>query len=220
MPTVTRFIGLDLRSLRPYAKYMILPVIIILVAAVLPARSAYAMIPAAAALALVLGPQYLFGNDERGRLDTLYAVLGIPRRQVVTGRYATILLLLVAFTAVALVVAPVTAVIVGADFDWQVAMALAAGSAGVVGVLLAGQLPVHFAVGATRARPVGLVVPAAAILIGVAIGWAFPDAGSALLPWLQGIGTGWFVAAAVLVVGVVGVVSHAIATRLYTRRDL
>ena len=221
MPTSTRFIELDRRSLLPYAKNLILPAVIILVAAVLPTRSPYATIPAAAVFALILAPQYLFGNDERGRLDTLYAVLGVARRQVVTGRYATTLLLLIALSSAGLILTPVIALILRSDFDWQVAAALTAGSVGIIGVLLAVQLPVYFAVGASRARTVSLVVPAGVIIIVVVlIWWAFPDAANALLPYLQGTNPGWLALAAILVIGVFDVASSAVATRFYTRRDL
>jgi len=220
MHTTTRFVGLDLRSLRPYARNMIVPVIIILVAAVLPTRSPYAMIPAAAVLAVIIGPQYLFGNDERGHLDTLYATLGIARRQFVTGRYATSLLLLIALTAAGLILTPVTALVLSAEIDWTIAAALAAGSIGIIGSLLLGELPAYFALGATRARAIGLAVPAAIIVAVVLAGWAFPDAGTTLLGWLEGTSLAWLALAAVAILAVLGTVSNVLAARLYAGRDL
>lgn len=220
MQTIARFIGLDLRSLRPYARNLIIPVVIILVAAVLPTRSPYAMIPAAAVFAVIIAPQYLFGNDERGRLDTLYTALGIARRQVVVGRYATSLLLLIALTAAGLILAPVTALILRVELDWAIAAALAAGSVGIVGALLAVELPAYFALGATRARTVGFAVPAAIILAVVLAGLAFPDAGTTLLGWLQGTSLVWLALAALAILAVLGIASNLLAARLYARRDL
>ncbi|MEZ3161812.1 ABC-2 transporter permease [Microbacterium sp. BWT-B31] len=220
MPSVARFIRLDLRSLRPYARNLIIPVVIILVAAVLPTRSPYAMIPAPAVFAVIIAPQYLFGNDERGRLDTLYTALGIARRQVVTGRYATSLLLLIGLTAAGLILAPVTALLLRVELDWAIAAALAAGSVGIVGALLAVELPVYFALGATRARTVGFAVPAAIILAVVFAGWAFPDAGTTVLGWLEGTSPGWLALAALAILAVLGTASSLLAARLYARRDL
>lgn len=220
MQTIARFVGLDLRSLRPYARNLIIPAVIILVAAVLPTRSPYAMIPAAAVFAAIIAPQYLFGNDERGRLDTLYTALGIPRRQVVSGRYATSLLLLIALTAVGLVLAPVTALALRVELDWAIAAALAAGSVGIVGALLAVELPAYFALGATRARTVGFAAPAVVIVAVVLAGWAFPDAGTTLLGWLQGTRPGWLALAALAILAVLGTASNLLAARLYVRRDL
>ncbi len=220
MRTIARFIGLDLRSLRPYARNLIIPAVIILVAAVLPTRSPYAMIPAAAVFAVIIAPQYLFGNDERGQLDSLYTALGIPRRQVVSGRYATSLLLLIALTAVGLILAPLTALVLRVELSWAIAAALAAGSAAIVGALLAVELPAYFALGATRARTVGFAVPAVSIVAVVLAGWAFPDAGMTLLGWLQGTSPGWLALTALAILAALGTASSVLATLLYARRDL
>lgn len=220
MQTIARLVGLDLRSLRPYARNMVVPVVIILGAAVLPTRSPYAMIPAAAVFAAIIAPQYLFGNDERGRLDTLYTALGIARRGVVAGRYATTLLLLLVFTAAGLILTPVTALALRVELDWPIAAALAAGSVGIVGVLLAIELPAYFALGATRARTVGFAVPAAVIVAVVLAGWALPDAGTILLDWLQNTSPGWLALAALATLAVLGTASNLLAVRLYVRRDL
>ena len=102
MHAIARFVGLDLRSLRPHAKYMIIPAAIVVVPVLListlllPAldlapegSGLYLLIPTMSALAVSSAPSTLFSNDTLGRLDTLYTALGIPRRHVVAGRYAT-----------------------------------------------------------------------------------------------------------------------------------
>lgn len=158
MRAVARFVGLDLRSLRPSAKYMIIPLAIVVVPVLLisglllPAldpdsggSGLYLLIPFVSALAVVSAPQSLFSYDALGRLDTLYTALGIPRRRVVTGRYATCLLLLIALTVLGVLLATIAA------FDFGVAAALSAGSVALLGILLAAQLPAFFG---TRARSV------------------------------------------------------------------
>jgi len=220
MQTIARFVELDLRSLRPYARNLVIPFVIILGAAVLPTRSAYAMIPAAAVFAAIIAPQYLFGNDERGRLDTLYTALGIHRQNVVTGRYATSLLLLIVLTVVGLILAPATALGLKVELDWAIAAALAASSVGIVGTLLAVELPAYFALGATRARTVGLAVPAVVIVAVVLAGGAFPDAGPTLLGWMQITSPGWLALAALAILAVLGTASSLLAARFYVHRDL
>jgi hypothetical protein len=143
MRDIARFVGLDLRSMRPNAKYMIIPAVVV-AAPVLLFLGPYMLIPAISGLAVVSAPSSLFANDELGRLDTLYTALGIRRRQVVAGRYATCLLLLITLTIAGVLLAPVAVLALGAAFDWAIAAALAAGSVALVGTFLAAGLPAYF----------------------------------------------------------------------------
>jgi len=88
------------------------------------------------------------------------------------------------------------------------------------GSLLLVELPAYFALGATRARAIGLAVPAAIIVAVVLAGWAFPDAGTTLLGWLEGTSLAWLALAAVAILAVLGTVSNVLAARLYAGRDL
>jgi hypothetical protein len=189
MRAIARFVGLDLRSLRPSAKYMLIPVVIV-VAPVLLFSSLlfsglylYPVIPAMSGLAVVSAPQSLFNIDALGRLDTLYTALGFRRRHVVAGRYATCLLLLIALTIAGVLLAAVAALAFGAAFDWAIAAALAAGSVALIGILLAAQLPTYFATGPGPVRNVA-AVPPAIIVAALFAGWAVPDVRTVLLSWL------------------------------------
>jgi hypothetical protein len=218
MRAIARFVGLDLRSMRPNAKYMTIPVVMV-VAPVLLFLGPYLLIPAVSGLAVVSAPSYLFGNDERGRLDTLYTALGIRRRQVVAGRYATCLLLLIALTIAGVLLATVAAFAFGAAFDWAIAAALAAGSLALIGIFLAATLPAYFGTGPGPVRVVA-TVPPAIILAAVFLGWAVPDVRTVLLSWLGDVNLAWLTLAVFAILGGLGTASTALSARLYARRDL
>lgn len=220
MRPISRFVALDLRSLRPYAKNLIVPFIILFVAAVLPTRSPYGVVPALATFSLIIGPQYLFGNDERGRLDTLYTTLGISRRRVVTGRYATTLLLLVISTAIGLALTPLLAIGFHTEFSWHIGALLTIGSITIIGLVFAAELPFYFKLGATRARTVAIVVPPAVIVIALLVGSALPNDGAALLAWLDHTSPALIVLGALAITIAAGTASHSAANRLYEQRDL
>jgi hypothetical protein len=218
MRAIARFVGLDLRSMRPNAKYMAIPVVVV-VAPVLLFLGPYMLIPAISGLAVVSAPSSLFANDELGRLDTLYTALGIRRRQVVAGRYATCLLLLIALTIAGVLLAPAAALALGTAFDWAIAAALAAGSVALVGTFLAAGLPAYFGLDPGPVRVVASFLHAI-ILTVVFLGWAVPDVRTALLSWLGDVNLAWLTLAAFAIVGVLGAVSTALSVRLYARRDL
>lgn len=218
MRAIARFVGLDLRSMRPNAMYMFIPVVMV-VAPVLLFLGPYLVIPALSGLAVVSAPSYLFGNDERGRLDTLYTALGIRRSHVVAGRHATCLLLLIALTIAGVLLAPVAALAFGTAFDWAIAAAFAIGSVVLIGVLLAVELPAYFATGPGPVRVVA-AVPPAIILAGAFLGWALPDVRAALLSWLGDANLAGLALAAFAILGVIAAASTALSIRLYARRDL
>ena len=218
MRAIARFVGVDLRSMRPNAKYMIIPVVVVVVP-VLLFLGPYMLIPAISGLAVVSAPSSLFANDELGRLDTLYTALGIRRRQVVAGRYATCLLLLIALTIAGVLLAPVAALALGAAFDWAIAAALAAGSVALVGIFLTAGLPAYFGLDPGPVRVVASLLHVI-ILAVVFFGWAVPDVRAALLSWLGDANLVWLTLAAFAVLGVLGAASTALSTHLYVRRDL
>ena len=239
MHAIARFVDLDLRSMRPNAKFLIIPAAII-VGANLAANamlllnaddagevesaglSVYLLIPAMSCLAALNTVQHLFGNDERGRLDTLYTALGIRRRHVALGRYATCLLMLIAFTVAGTVLAPIAALAFGAEFDWAVAAAVAAASVTLIGTLLATQLPAYFATGPGPIRIVAIVPPT--VIMAVIFGaWGFPAVRTAVLSWLDDANPARLTIAAITALAplsILGLASTTLSARLYARRDL
>jgi hypothetical protein len=225
MHAIARFVGLDLRSMRPNAKFLIIPAAIVVVANLVLSAvllSPYPLIPAMSCLAVLNTVMHLFGNDERGRLDTLYAVLGIRRQHVVLGRYATCLLMLIAFTVAGTLVAPFAALAFGAEFDWAVAAVVAVAAVTLIGTLLAAQLPAFFATGPGPIRTVAVFPPA--IIMAAIFGAAgFPTVRSAVLSWLDDANPARLTVtavAAIATLSILGLASTTLSTRLYARRDL
>jgi hypothetical protein len=224
MHAIARFVGLDLRSMRPNAKFWIIPAAIVVASNLVASEaiSVYLLIPAFSSLAILITPQHLFGNDERGRLDTLYTVLGIRRQQVVLGRYATFLLLLIVLTVAGTLVAPVAALAFGAEFEWAVAAAVAAASVTLIGMMLATQLPAFFATGPGPIRILANFPPA--ILLGVMLlAWAFTADRTAVPSWLDDVNPARLTVAAITAIAalsILGLASAALSARLYARRDL
>lgn len=222
MHAIARFVGLDLRSMRPNAKFLIIPAAIVLVANLVVSAvllSPYPLIPAMSCLAVLNTPSHLFGNDERGRLDTLYTALGIRRQHVVLGRYATCLLMLIAFTVAGTLLAPVAALGFGAEFDWAVAAAVAAASVTLIGTLLATQLPAYFATGPGPIRIVAIAPPTIimAVIFGV---WGFSAVHTTVLSWLDDANPARLAIAAIATLSILGLASTTLSARLYARRDL
>ena len=218
MRAIARFVGLDLRSMQPNAKYMIIPVAITGVP-VLLFLGPYLLIPALASLAVVSAPSYLFGNDERGRLDTLYTVLGIPRRHVVAGRHATLLLLMIGLTIAGVLLGALSALIFGVAFEWRIVAGITIGSVALVGITLAAELPAYFGTGPGPVRTVAGIAPGF-ILSAIFVGWALPDVRTAVLSWLADANLAWLALAAITIVGVLLAASTAFSARLYAGRDL
>jgi hypothetical protein len=197
---------------------MTIPAVMV-VAPVLLFLGPYMLIPAISGLAVVIVPSSLFANDELGRLDTLYTALGIQRRQVVAGRYATCLLLMIALTIAGVLLAPVAALVLGAAFDWAIAAALTASSLAFIGIFLAAGLPAYFGLDPGPVRVVASLLHVI-ILTFVFLGWAIPDVRTALLSWLGDANLAWLTLAAFVLVGVLTAASTALSTHLYAQRDL
>jgi hypothetical protein len=225
MHAIARFVGLDLRSTRPSAKFLIIPAAIIVVANLVASAvllSPYLLIPAMSSLAVLNTPNHLFGNDERGRLDTLYTALGIRRQHVVLGRYATCLLLLIALTVAGTLVAPVAALAFGAEFEWAAGAAVAAASVTLIGILLATQLPAYFATGPGPIRIVATIAPAIVMAV-IFLAWAFPAVRTELPSWLDDANPARLTVAAIAAIAtlsILGLASTTLSARLYARRDL
>ena len=220
MSTLLRFVRLDVRSLRPSTRAFVLSLAVLLFAAVMPTRSPYAITPALAVFALLFVPQYLFGNDERGRMDTLYGALGIDRTQVVRGRYMTGTIALLLSAVLGVVLTPLVALVLQVDFDWRAVLVLSALTMVLVGIVLSVELPVYFALGAARARSVGIAIPALLVGMVIVIAAVFPPVGEWLLRVFDAVPVPVLVVAALVILVILGAVSLAVASRLYRRRDL
>lgn len=217
MSAVLRFARFDLRTMAlTQPLRVLLPLLFTVVFCVtLPVPGFGIVIGAVVATVSASVP---FQGDERGRLDTLYGIAPIGRTAVVLGRYCSMVVF--ALTAVGLGTATtfVMRAVRHQDFGWPLVGAMLLASFACVGVAYAVQLPWFFALGFTRGRPM-VYIPVAIIAVAGTVvsrsGW-FADVGPAdvLAP------PGWLAVVVCVAVVVLLVVSAAIATRVYRRREL
>ncbi|WHP17658.1 ABC-2 transporter permease [Cellulomonas sp. ES6] len=150
-------LGLDLRTVRPFARQLVPLAGAVGVIAVVAGRPQAVVL--AGAVFAALGASYPFAIGERDGLDTLRAVLPVGRGTLVAGRYAFTLVL---YLAAALVAVPLA--VLGAEMrdvvvqtsPGDVATSVAVGF-GVYALLAGTQLPVYYALGYTRGRMVAIV---------------------------------------------------------------
>lgn len=145
-----RFVALDLRSLAPFMRTILVTVAVLLVLAVVVAPN-----PSTLQMIVTLGvvmtvPANLFAADEQAGLETLYQILPIRKRTRIVGRYATVLLTVLIAVALGAGAALIDSLITRQPLD---------GFGTGLGVLLAAslilqavQLPLCFALGYQRAR--------------------------------------------------------------------
>jgi len=168
----------------------------------------------------VVSVSYLFQADERGLLDTLYATTSVSRRDVVIGRYLTIIFYAIVAAALGVVISLVGDAIDHHSFGWPVLATALLGAFVVIAVGVSAQLPIYFALGFTKARPlmfipillvggVGVVVIQFGVLKrigGDIVSWTMNN------PAIDAIG---------LVVGIaLLMLSASIAVARYARREL
>jgi ABC-type transport system involved in multi-copper enzyme maturation permease subunit len=160
---IAAFARFDLGTLATtQARRVLIPVFfIVIVGLFLPVPGAAIVVGAVVAAASI---SYPFQADERGSLDTLYLTSSVSRREVVIGRYATILVMSAVYVALGAVVSIVAGVVQQHPLGWPLASFMLLIAFGVVVVCVVVQLPWFFALGFTRARPM-IYLPLAALSI-------------------------------------------------------
>ena len=206
----TRF---DLMSWFPRKQTLLPLAFIALVGIVLPIPG-MAIVASAFVTSLMLSAPFL--GDERDRLDTLYGILPISRRSIVSGRAMAILLYGVAAMIIATLTTLSVAAIRGTTIAPEVLAIGYAAAFAIIGLSVGVQLPVLFRVGYSRGR---LMVYAPVLLI----------AGGAWITQTTGIIDGDTIGSiplglgvgVCLAVGALGIIiGTAVAVRLYSTRDL
>ncbi|GAB2612343.1 ABC-2 transporter permease [Pseudactinotalea suaedae] len=214
---IATFAGFDLMSTTTPLTRFLPSVAAIVAAAVLTPLPAFGIL-AAAVLMVLLAPR-TFANDERGRLDTLYATLPISRRAVVVGRYVALIALYLTLAAVG----TAAAVAVTLVQDQQVSLV----QLGLVNLaclaffllVIAVQLPFFFAVGFVRARPM-MYIP---VIAGAGALWLAGRLGLQEridLDALTALHPAALVALSALALAAAVTISAVIAARQYARRSL
>ena len=165
MTAITRMALLDLRTVAPYRKQGL--VLFALVAVLFANKSAVTLVPALVLLVTSQVAAYPFLVADKAGLETLYAVLPLPRRSVLYGHYAwavaTFLATATVGTALALVLARAEAV----PFGGHTLVTVLTVSWALFAVNVAIQFPLFIRFGYSRISVLGTTVPLAVITLAV-----------------------------------------------------
>lgn len=209
------FARFDLRSWLPRTQTL-LPLLVVLIAGVMLPVPGMAIMAAAFVASLTVSAPFI--GDEKGRLDTLYGVMPIPRGAVVRGRALAVLVYALVAAVLATVVTVVMATIRGDELATDIIVIMLAIGFAFLGLSLSMQLPVLFRIGYARGR----LMSFAPALVVAGLAWLAQATG--LLEPMQeaasdvpfGVGIGVCVA-----IGVIGiVVAVVLATASYRTREL
>lgn len=208
-----RFVALDLRTLAPHLKTVILTVGALVILVAIPTSTAPAIQLVVALGALMMIPAHLFSTDERAGLDLLYGLLPLRRRTVVVGRYATIALTVAASAGVGTLAAYGIAAVKQLPVDGMGVSTCYLAAAMLI--LPAIQTPLFFMLGYAKARILNT-----ALLFATAIGFFFllslimPGPGTDVPVGVPLAGAG------ALAAGVACLIASAtLSTRLYSSRE-
>lgn len=196
---------------------MLLPLALVVVfGATVPLSGAPIVI---GALMAAVTASYYFQGDERGLLDTLYAITPISRCSVVVGRYISMLVLAAISVGLGAATAFIAAAIRHESLSWPVTATMLLAAFGIVTVAFAVQLPWFFALGFTRGRPMVYVpvgVIAVAAFVASQTGLRHGSVRLASFSDPSALAT-----AMVLILGAAALVASAtVAVRLYRKRAL
>ena len=165
MTAISRMALLDLRTVAPYRRQGL--VLFALVVALFANKSAVALVPALVLLVTSQVVAYPFLVADKAGLETLYAVLPLPRRSVLYGHYAwavaTFLATATVGTALALVLARAEAV----PFGGHALVTVLTLSWALFAVNVAIQFPLFIRFGYSRISVLGTTVPLAVITLAV-----------------------------------------------------
>ena len=165
MTAIARMAVLDLRTVAPYRRQGL--VLFGLVVLLFANKSAVALVPALVLLVTSQIAAYPFLVADKAGLDTLYAVLPLPRRSVLNGHYAwaiaSFLVTATMGTALALVFARAEAV----PFGGHTLVTVLTLSWALFAVNVAIQFPLFIGFGYSRISVLGTTLPLAVITLAV-----------------------------------------------------
>lgn len=144
------FVGMELRSLKPY-RVSILILLILAVGMGFFFRSPN-MLSSYLMFVLILLMTYPFSIGEKNRLDTLYSTLSINRKTVVRGSYSFALMAEVAFIVLAILFSWIMSLFIRVKFDIAEILFPISLLSGVFSLLVAIQFPIYFKYGYSKAK--------------------------------------------------------------------
>ncbi len=210
MNAVARMTQLDLRTVRPYRTQVVILLILTPLLSALWRQPTIA--PVMVMVMSVFVAAYPFAIAEKNDLDTLYGVLPIRRRTLVSGRYWFAMALVVIAAMIGTLIGFAIGAAMGLPFGWVELGYLLVTAFVIVGVLVSVQFPLYFALGYTRARLVTFL-PIFAVMAAVVLAMDVLPKDSITLPSPA-------VLVSIAVVGTVAllVASRTISVRLDARR--
>jgi len=165
MTAIARMALLDLRTVAPYRRQGL--VLLGLVVLLFANKSAVALVPALVLLVTSQIAAYPFLVADKAGLETLYAVLPLPRRSVLYGHYAWATASFLGTAAVGTALAVVLARVEAVPFGEHTLVTVLAVSWALFAVNVAIQFPLFIRFGYSRISVVGTTVPLAAVTLAV-----------------------------------------------------
>jgi hypothetical protein len=161
MTAVARMAMLNLRTVAPYRYQGFL---VFALGVLLFASKPTVLVPALVFFFTSQFASYPFNVADKAGLDTLYAVLPLPRRSMLYGHYAWAIALFVATASVSTVLAVLLARAQTVPFSGRTVMTVLALSWALFAVNVAIQLPLLIRFGYTRVSVLGTALPLAVVL--------------------------------------------------------
>jgi hypothetical protein len=165
MTAIARMALLDLRTVAPYRRQGL--VLFGLVVLLFANKSAVALVPALVLLVTSQIAAYPFLVADKAGLETLYAVLPLPRRSVLYGHYAWATASFLGTAAVGTALAVVLAQVEAVPFGEHTLVTVLAVSWALFAVNVAIQFPLFIRFGYSRISVVGTTVPLAVVTLAV-----------------------------------------------------
>jgi ABC-2 family transporter protein len=165
MTAIARMALLDLRTVAPYRRQGL--VLFGLVVLLFANKSAVALVPALVLLVTSQIAAYPFLVADKAGLETLYAVLPLPRRSVLYGHYAWATASFLGTAAVGTALAVVLARVEAVPFGEHTLVTVLAVSWALFAVNVAIQFPLFIRFGYSRISVLGTTVPLAVITLAV-----------------------------------------------------
>jgi ABC-type transport system involved in multi-copper enzyme maturation permease subunit len=180
MSATQAIVRLDLLTVRPYRKQLLVLVAVGLAITISTPDPSVAL-PAAAVYA-ALAAAYPFAIGDKADLATLLGALPVRRSAVVLGRYAFATLTFLGAAAIATIAMVAVAAARSIPLEPATTAVLLASSFAIFALTVGIQFPMYFAMGYTRARMLSYLPFAAIVLIAVVGAPLLPQGGADLTP--------------------------------------
>lgn len=155
MNKILPFIRLDLYTLKPYRKSLLLIIAIaVVMTIVLKSLTLFCLY---LMMFLILMMIYPFSIGETNRLDTLYATLSLRRRNIVVGRYVFALCMEIVVALVTLIFTLILSAVTGIEFIASDIFLYFCLASFAFSFIVSFQFPIYFKFGYNKAKFIALI---------------------------------------------------------------